>query len=272
MRLIERGTGPKRVAIVGGIHGDEPAGERIVDRLIESLDHDDLAATVQLLVANEPALAAGTRYTDTDLNRAFPGDTGSDQYEEMLATRLVAVLEGADAILALHTSHSAPPPFAIYSRLTKSVQRSITGMPVEYVVDAGGLRGTTLDSTLSHTVSIEAGHQGSDEAAEFGYEAARAFLRAHGALTDEPPQFGEVTVVRGHEEVPKGGGEPHVNYRNFEEIPKGEIFAYDDIYTHRPDREGLVPILASEHGYEDIFGIYGTVETTIEPPATLADD
>jgi hypothetical protein len=25
-------------------------------------------------------------------------------------------------------------------------------------------------------------------------------------------------------------------------------------------------VLASEHGYEDIFGIYGTVTQTLEPP------
>lgn len=266
MRLIERGSGPPRVAVVGGIHGDEPAGERVVDRLVDDLDDDDVDGTVQLLVANEPALAAGERYTATDLNRAFPGAVDGDEYERALAVRVVDVLEGADAILALHTSRSAPPPFAIYSRLTESVRRTVTGLPVEYVLDAGSLRSTTLDSTLDHTVSIEIGRQGSEEAAGFGDEAARAFLRAHGVLSDEAPTFTETTVVEGHEEVPKGGGEPHVYYENFEEIPVGEVFARDDVHTHRVEREGLVPVLASEQGYSDIFGLYGSVRETLEPP------
>jgi len=267
MRLIERGSGAPRVAVVGGIHGDEPSGERIVDRLAETLDHDDIAGTVQLLVANEPALTAGERYTDTDLNRTFPGDHDAEEYERALAPRVLSVLDGADAVLALHSSRSAPPPFAIYSHLTPSVRRTVTGLPVDHVLDAGNLRTTTLDSTLPHTVSVEVGHQGSEAAVEFGYDATLDFLRAHGVLDDEEPSFTETTVVEGIEEVPKGEGEPHVYYDNFEAIPPGEVFARDDEVTHRVERDGIVPVLASEHGYSDIFGLYGSVKATIEPPS-----
>ena len=270
MKILERGSaGPATVAIVGGIHGDEPAGERIVDRLADELPapgEGGGGGTIRLIVANEPALEAGTRYTDTDLNRAFPGDADSDAYERALAVRLTDALEGADAVLAIHTSHSAPPPFAIYSHLTDSVRRTVTGMPVEYVLDSSGLRGTTLDSVVDDAVSLEAGRQGSADAVEFGHEAALAFLRAHGALADEPPTFTETTVVEGGEEVPKGGGEPTVNYRNFEEIPAGEVFASDDVYTHRVEEPGIVPVLASERGYDDIFGIYGRIVGTVSPP------
>ncbi|WP_435074362.1 succinylglutamate desuccinylase [Halorubrum sp. HHNYT27] len=273
MITIERGSpGSARVAIVGGIHGDEPAGERIVRRLAADLDGEGTGSGgVRLIVANERALAAGTRYTDADLNRVFPGDPDSTEYERTLAPRLAAELEGMDAVLALHSSHSAPPPFAIYSDPTESVRRSVTGMPVEYVVDSGNLRSTTLDSVVPHTVSLEVGRQGSEEAIEFGYEACLAFLRAHGALDDEPPTFTETTVVAGDEEVPKGGGEPHVYFANFEEIPRGAVFAEDDVYTHRVEEDGVVPILASEHGYEEIFGIYGRVQGTMKPSAPLAD-
>jgi len=275
METIDRGSaGSARVAIVGGIHGDEPAGERIVRRLADELGEAGQGSgdgIVRLIIANEPALTAGTRYTDADLNRAFPGDADSDEYERALAPRLAAELEGMDAVLALHTSHSAPPPFAIYSDLTPSVRRTVTAMPVDYVVDAGGLRGTTLDSAIPHTVSIEVGRQGSGEAVEFGYEACLAFLRAHGALDDEPPTFTETTVVAGDEEVPKGDGEPAVHFANFEEIPVGEVFAEDDVYTHRVEEEGVVPILASEEGYEEIFGIYGREMGTLEPPAAAEE-
>ena len=285
MEVIDRrSAGPTRVAIVGGIHGDEPAGERIVRRLATALPElageagddtpdreyagGDESATgvIRLVVANEPALEAGVRYTDVDLNRSFPGDIDSDEYERALAPQVAEAVKGMDAVLALHTSHSAPPPFAIYSELTESVRRTVTGMPVDYVVDSGSLRSTTLDSVVDHTVSVEVGRQGSEEAVEFGYEASLAFLRAHGALDDEPPTFTETTVVEGFEEVPKGGGEPHVHYRNFETIPPGAVFAHDDVYTHRVEEADVVPILASEHGYEDIFGIYGRITGTIDPP------
>ncbi|QWC18351.1 succinylglutamate desuccinylase/aspartoacylase family protein [Halorubrum sp. 2020YC2] len=284
MQTIDRDSaGSARVAIVGGIHGDEPAGVRIVRRLADELDPLDAAGDdgtadgdgsgnagsgglVRLILANEPAIEAGTRYTDADLNRAFPGDADSDEYERALAPRLTAELEGFDAVLALHTSHSAPPPFAIFSDLTESVRRTVTGLPVDHVVDASGLRSTTLDSTIPHTVSVEVGRQGSEEAVEFGYEACLAFLRVHGALPDEPPTFSETVVAKGSEEVPKGGGEPHVHFANFEAIPEGAVFAEDDVYTHRVEEPGVVPILASEDGYDDIFGIYGRVTGVVKPP------
>ncbi len=269
MKILERGSaGPATVAIVGGIHGDEPAGERIVDRLARELpapSDTDGEGTIRLIVANEPALKAETRYTDADLNRVFPGDADSDEYERALAVRLTDALQGTDAVLAIHTSHSAPPPFAIYSRLTDSVRRTVTGMPVEYVLDSSDLRSTTLDSVVNDAVSLEAGRQGSEDAVEFGHEAALDFLRAHGALADSPT-FTETTIIKGGEEVPKGGGEPSVYYRNFEEIPEGEVFASDDVYTHRVDESGIVPVLASERGYDDIFGIYGRIAGTISPP------
>ena len=279
MQTIDReSAGSARVAIVGGIHGDEPAGVRIVERLADELDPLDPsgggggdgdageAGLVRLILANEPAIEAETRYTDTDLNRAFPGDADSDEYERGLASRLTAELEGMDAVLALHTSHSAPPPFAIFSDLTESVRRTVTGLPVAHVVDASGLRSTTLDSTVQHTVSIEVGRQGSEEAVEFGHEACLAFLRVHGAVADKPPTFSETTVVEGREEVPKGGGVPHVHFANFEAIPEGAVFAEDDVYTHRVEEPGLVPILASEDGYDDIFGMYGRVTGVLKPP------
>jgi len=37
------------------------------------------------------------------------------------------------------------------------------------------------------------------------------------------------------------------------------VFAEDDVYIHRVEEEGVVLILASEEGYEEIFGIYGRV-------------
>ncbi len=270
MELLDRGSaGDARIAVVGGIHGDEPAGEAIVRQLAETLpdpDEADGEGLIRLIIANEPAIEAETRFTDTDLNRAFPGDSESDEYESRLAVDLADALDGFDAVLAIHTSHSVPPPFAIYSELTESVRRTVAGMPIEYVLDAGGLRGTTLDSVIPHAVSVEVGRQGSREAVEFGSEATRAFLRAHGALADESPTFTPTTIIVGIEEVPKGGGEPHVNYVNFEEIPQGAVFASDDVYTHRVSEPGIVPVLASEHGYTDIFGLYGRVAGTLSPP------
>ncbi len=263
MRCITRGSGDPTVAVVGGIHGDEPAGEAVVDRLVEA--DLELAGTVKLVVANERALDANVRYTECDLNRSFPGNRDADAYEARLAAEVYDAVADADAVLALHTSHSLPPPFAIYSRLTPSIRRTVTGMPIDYAVDSSALRGTTLDSVHPGTVSIEAGVQGSDEAVSFGMLASLAFLRAHGVLVDGPPLYTSVRRIKAHEEVTKGGGTPRLYYRNFQRIPKDTLYAEDDEVSYRTTDANTVLVLASEHGYEDIFGLRGEYDGIIEP-------
>lgn len=263
MRSITRGSGDPTVAIVGGIHGDEPAGKRVVERL-EEMDLP-LSGTLKLLIANEPALDEDVRYTECDLNRSFPGDPDADCYEERLAARVFDEVRDAEAVLGLHTSHSLPPPFAIFSSLTPTVRRSVTGMPVDFAVDTSELRGTTLDSVHSGAVSLEAGVQRSEEAVSFGLLASLAFVRAHGVLANGPPVYTSVRRIRALSEVAKGSGVPRLYYRNFQRIPKGELFAEDDEVAHRTTEDNQVLVLASERGYENIFGILGEYDGVIEP-------
>ena len=72
------GDGSDRILIVGGLHGDEPNGARIAERLIEYLRaHPDYVAgrTIGVVArANPDGLAARTRTNahGVDLNRNFP--------------------------------------------------------------------------------------------------------------------------------------------------------------------------------------------------------
>lgn len=267
MRSITRGSGDPTVAVIGGIHGDEPAGVQVVERLQEL--ELDLSGTLQLVVANERALEAGVRYTEVDLNRSFPGDPDGEAYETRLAADVYDAVVDADAVLALHTSHSLPPPFALFSQLTPAVRRTITGMPVDYAVDTSALRDTTLDAVHAGTVSLEAGVQGSDEAAAFGLLASLEFLRAHGVLAEDTAMYTSVRRVRAFREIKKGQGTPRLYYRNFQRIPEGALYAEDDEVAYRTTTADKVLVLASEHGYEDIFGILAEHDGIIEPVAEL---
>lgn len=267
VRSITRGSGDPTVAIVGGIHGDEPAGVQVVNRL-EELELE-LSGTVRLVVANERALDAGVRYTEVDLNRQFPGDPDGEAYETRLAADVYDEIVDDDAVLALHTSHSLPPPFALYSQLTPGVRRTVTGMPVDYAVDTSTLRETTLDAVHAGTVSLEAGVQGSEEATAFGLLASLEFLRAHDVLDAGSAMYTSVRRVRAFREIRKGHGTPRLYYRNFQRIPEGALYAEDDEVSYRTTAADKVLVLASEHGYENIFGILAEHDGIIEPVADL---
>ena len=103
-----------RVVIVGGNHGNELTGIYLVKKFQQypHLIHRSSFETLPLL-GNPKAIAARTRYIDTDLNRCFTGAKFTDQqpstYEEFRAQEIQQILqpkkpEFVDTIIDLHTT------------------------------------------------------------------------------------------------------------------------------------------------------------------------
>ncbi len=101
----------KRVALFGGTHGGELTGVFLVKKFQQSphLIQRDGIETISL-IANEKAVEMGTRYIDTDLNRAFnPQDLENPQltnYEQLLAKKIARRIEQEkiDLIIDLHST------------------------------------------------------------------------------------------------------------------------------------------------------------------------
>jgi hypothetical protein len=91
-----------RILLVGGVHGDEPFGQRVIERLLAD---EVRGPRVSLLLANEEALAAKKRGVQGDLNRSFPGNpTGT--HEERLAAEIFPHVLQATHVIDLHTTTS----------------------------------------------------------------------------------------------------------------------------------------------------------------------
>lgn len=247
-------------AIVGGVHGDEPMTAEAIYSIKEILDGEkyDVSKELRLVIGNERALDKQVRYIDTDLNRAFPGDPDSDQYEDRLAYSMYNELKDMNSILSMHSTRSAPPEFAISSNTSsKENLRTIACLPVEYAVNTSNLRGSTMDAQLENTVTVEAGHQGTDNVRKFGIKCSLEFMKSHDIIESEDATYTEKNLIVAQEELPKSQGEPIVYYQNFEEIEKGDVVAEDDKIQHIVEAENKTPVLMSERGYEDIFGLLG---------------
>ncbi|MCP4873636.1 MAG: hypothetical protein GY898_33535 [Proteobacteria bacterium] len=117
---LRRGQSGKRrtVAIVGGMHGDEPDGATVIDELIDP-DHPVWSICrdeVWLVRGNPRALEARTRATTegADLNRLFAVEPPEgDSYETARAHALRKWLKPVDALLDLHQTVSPSPPLAV---------------------------------------------------------------------------------------------------------------------------------------------------------------
>ncbi|QZX99581.1 succinylglutamate desuccinylase/aspartoacylase domain-containing protein [Halobaculum rubrum] len=270
MQVYQLGDGVPEVAVVAGIHGDEPCGPRAVERLLAA--DPDVERPVKLIVANEAALEAGVRYTDEDLNRAFPGDPNGDTHESQLAHHLLAELEGC-TVLALHSTQSTDEPFAVAESVDEIARAIVPHLPVSKLLRTEGLaKGRLIQHP--HTIEVECGLQGTDAAAENGYRLVRGFLAATGALSTasvdgdpEPAVDGgcpegercstsnaAVEVFELIEPVPKPEADEYeVFVENFTEVAVGERFAAADgeVFTAA---ESFYPALMSPYGYADVFG------------------
>ena len=68
--------GERLLVLVGGLHGNEPAGVRAILKFFEELKQENLALHGHVigLAGNRPALEEGERYIDCDLNRLWSED------------------------------------------------------------------------------------------------------------------------------------------------------------------------------------------------------
>lgn len=260
MEIYELGEGTPEVAVVGSIHGDEPCGARAIERLVA--EEPDVDRPVKLIVANEEALAQTTRYLDDDLNRTFPGDRESDSHEQRLAYHLAQEIRGCTTF-SLHSTQSYDEPFALVDAVD-AVARSVTPhLPIDYLVETEKYTEGRLIA-YPHTIEVECGLQGSDEAAENAYWLVRGFLAATGVLpapmAEEPLDAGDretVSVFSLEDHIPKEPGHQYeVFATNFELVEKGERFAAIDGEGFYAEQD-FYPILMSPYGYEDVFGYTG---------------
>lgn len=241
------GNGTPEIAVVGSVHGDEACGKEAIEQFVS--DDPDVQRPVKLIVANEEALAADVRYTDTDLNRAFPGDADSDMYEERLAAKLVEALQGL-RVLDLHATKSYDEPFAIIPELTPTTADLIQATGVDHAVDMSAFSGNDL---IGHCggILVECGPLGTEQAAEQAYQVVRNFLAAHGVI-DETVERTDPPVFRGAEKVEKPEAYDLL-VDNFERVDAGQAYAENDHDVKTADRP-FYPVLMSETGYQDILG------------------
>jgi predicted deacylase len=112
-----RRDGP-RVAIFGGVHGDEYEGVTAASFVWQDINVDDLSGSVVVIpVCNPPALAAGTRTSPIDgrnLARTFPGHASGAITERIADVLSREVIHTADYLIDLHSAgqHYAMPLLA----------------------------------------------------------------------------------------------------------------------------------------------------------------
>ena len=255
MRVETLGEGDPEVAVVGGIHGDEPCGSAAVEAVLEA--DIEVARPVKLIIANEEALKRGQRYVEEDLNRAFPGGPDADTHEGRLAHDLLTEIRGCE-ILSLHSTRSYAAPFALVDEMDGHARSVCPYLSVEAVVETSQYSEGRLIA-YPEVIELECGLQRSAAAAENARALVREFLVATGVLAGdgERPRHHPLSVFRLDQRIPKETADGYeVFVENFERVAEGEAFAAADGELLRAERP-FYPILLSAYGYENVFGYAG---------------
>ena len=265
MRVAQLGSGRPEVAVVAGVHGDEPCGVRAIERLLD--ERPTVERPVKLVVANEEALERRVRFLDEDLNRAFPGDPDAKTHEKQLAHRLTEELSGC-LTFSMHSTQSHGDPFAIVNGVSDTACDVVPQLPVTAMVETSQFAEGRLFSEIE-TIEVECGLQGSETAAQNADRLTRAFLTAVGALPGDTMRR-ELPVFRLTGVIDKQAADSYeVFAENFTEVVAGETFAAAD-GDEQVAEESFYPVLMSSYGYRDVFG-YAAEKVDVLTTTTAAD-
>jgi len=121
-RMTRSGIARPRVAVLGGVHGNERTGIEVLRRLRAMLGGGRALTRGDLILAegNPEACKRDVRFVDVDLNRCFdtdlrrPGSSGEPlawAYERRRAAELEPHLRGLDALVDLHATNKPSEPF-----------------------------------------------------------------------------------------------------------------------------------------------------------------
>lgn len=151
MKVTRYGYNSPVVAIIGGVHGDEPIGVQAIGFLQESLQGLEIQESIKYIIANEEALRLNKRFVETDLNRSFPGNENG-KLEEKLAYALLKEISDADYVFDIHSTVIDTDNFVI----TVGKNQLAQYFPLPRVVDMSGFaRGVSLIENVPLGISLE---------------------------------------------------------------------------------------------------------------------
>jgi succinylglutamate desuccinylase len=275
-RLSGAAPGPC-VIVLGGIHGNEPAGIeaalRVRDRL--GLVEHRLRGDVLFVAGNRTALEQNRRFVDLDLNRQWTPakveallgrDAGPHEavehreQRELIATfrSIVAGARGPLYFIDLHTSSSNGPPFVTIGDTLRN-RRFAEHVPLPLILgleeQVDGALLELLNNNGFVTLGVEAGQHLSPSSPDVHEAVIWLALAAAGSLADpaaDVEYWGRqlagsrtalpaIVEVRFRHAITAGDGfrmEP--NFRSFDPVYRGQAVASDRRGPIRTPEGGLL--------------------------------
>ena len=239
----------EHVMVVGGTHGNEPAGVNAMVGFHRRLKDGEIKLNngkVSLLLGNPQAYRNDRRYVDRDLNRSFC-DPDNATLEERRAGEIIAYLDCNNDIAALLDLHSVSIgdfKICVYEKdntQSLNLALSISDIPLHFAYHPDHMPGTLIQAAGTHQICsliVECGNHLSRSATNMALDLIYSIL-VHKKLIDaslwsEKKMTGTITQYESIQSI-----KPGANFRFIIEpletgtkLEKGQQFAIDDDRIH----------------------------------------
>lgn len=246
IQITGKKSGPTSI-ILAGVHGDEKCGIEAFENILPALKIE--RGTVLFGFGNPRAIAAGKRFTESNLNRMFKNAhllsrKEKNSYEYKRARLLKSYLKQADTLLDIHASFTPnSKPFIICEA---NAEKIIKYLPVNLVVSGfdqiqPGGTDYFINSIGKIGICIECGHLGDPKTTKMAEKSINAFLKACGHISNDlkPTKQSYVRMYDLYKTKNRNFtlSKP---FSDFEKVLKGQTIGMDGKNEVKADKNSLI--------------------------------
>ncbi len=284
---IQGAPGPLLI-LIGGIHGNEPTGIAGIQRAFEQLRGLPFKGHALGLRGNLPALDAGCRALDLDLNRLWLPEifealkrrspAAREERELLALSRMIEEAREAHGgpayLLDLHTTSGESPAFSI-SRVTPFSRQAHSLLRVPVIIDGAGFFHSTIASYYRArgwgAFGFEGGLHHSKESIQVHSQAILSVMSSLGML-EEVPEYCFVPeelvtcyrVIYRHDINAEDHWRTQPGLKSFQAVKAGQLLGEDrrgPVYCPQ-DGYLFMPLYQSE-GFEGFFLLSSEVDRCV---------
>jgi len=232
--VLDSGEFGPNVVILCAVHGNEPCGVEALKNLLPVLDLKK--GKVTCILANPEAYKEKVRGTEANLNRVFTDDGLSEDernsYERKRATFLSRFLDDADHLLDLHSfTNKKGTSFVICDKRDFEIVKCLTPnltLSGLSTLHAGATDGYMADLGKSG-ICVECGQHDDPSSIGVAEDSIKRFLSNLDMIDgfDFAPNAEMKYANAEYMHISKVNFKPSREYKNFEDIKKGEVLGTD---------------------------------------------
>lgn len=222
----------KELLFIVCTHGNESAPLEVLKSIIKKYGEENFYKNYDYIIANPKALEMNVRFTETDLNRIYPGNPESALYEERRATEILSYAKQFRYVIDLHTTTADSGIFTLVTKNTASNNELASKLFPKRVViweSTSGRKTGPITSFLDYACEIECSINYPGHLEDLEESIKRAI-----DITDKKTEKKEWYRVIGS--IPKDKESMHYGLKDFHLIEYHEKSLYPLLTGQYPDK------------------------------------